>query len=539
MKQYSISIGNTNQDSMFLESGFSVAYETQEGFHRNCAKEFKFKSLVPSNGGVILEFTMAFLDQSQVMELFCDDKKLGEITPCSTEFKVYSIEMEAVSCSNEDAFCMIKCVLKNDPFFPPKQAVKLSKITMISSEHFEFSSCEQLTRDKIRQYPFKISNCYRTCHEIRKLAPTYHCRADEYQYSGQKTIFFGDVHVHTQYSPCGYPFNGTIEENIICAKERNHDFICFADHAEAMNVDIFKQYFAECEMFSKKHNILVIPCIEWTSLEYGHRNVYMKNFTPPFFNSHIFETNTPRKLKNYFNKHNVEGFAITHHPAYISHPANLDSIDDTFEPLIEIFSTWGSSERFNAPLQETQQTTPGFFVVDALSKGKKLGFVGGGDVHNTKPGDGGITGIVAEELTVESIIQAMKNRHCYAISNDKISLDFHLNGYPMGSIIKVNQYEVDKLFPIQIAASTICENPILKMELVQNGEVVYEKTFREAKIEMDLFIEYDKLMTPARITNSHQSHLSNNSRYYYIRVTQMDGCMAWSSPIWIDIIPNE
>jgi hypothetical protein len=41
-------------------------------------------------------------------------------------------------------------------------------------------------------------------------------------------------------------------------------------------------------------------------------------------------------------------------------------------------------------------------------------------------------------------------------------------------------------------------------------------------------------MTPDRIEEGRMSHLVNVSRWYYLRVIQQDGAMAWSSPIWID-----
>ena len=539
MKKFEISVGDPREDALFLHRGFTVVYSDNKKTYRQCYKEFVFKTLTPKSGDVKLEFEMMFQDQTQEMTIYVNESEIATVQPKSNDWEHYNINFNIDDIKLNHDYITIKCVLKNDPFYPPKQPIKLSSIMINAQDDQELISKEDLIKDRIQQYPIKLNNCHRTYHEIRKLTPTYNCQADQFKYSDEKNIYFGDVHVHTEYSRCGAPFNGSMEQNVIWAKERNHDFICFADHAESMDEEEFKRYFEEAEELSKKYDILIIPCIEWTSFEYGHRNLYLNGYNVPFLSSHMFDTNTPKKLKSFLNNKNIEGFAITHHPAYVSHPADIRSIDDTFEPLIEIYSTWGSSEKYNAPLQEIPQTNPGSFVVDALNLGKKVGFVGGGDVHNTKPGDGGITGVIANELTLNSIYSALKNRLCYAVANDKIKLDFHINGYPMGSIIKANQYSIDKLFPLHIAASTICEKPILKMELIQNGEVVYEKTHREAKNEMDLFVEYDKLMTPSRITNPWNGHLVNFSRYYYIRVTQVDGCMAWSSPIWIEFVPNE
>jgi len=128
----------------------------------------------------------------------------------------------------------------------------------------------------------------------------------------------------------------------------------------------------------------------------------------------------------------------------------------------------------------------------------------------------------------------MNSRACYAVANDRIMLDFHINGFPMGSIISVDQYTIDKLFPLDVAASVICTEPFEKLELICNGEVIFTKTHRENKTEADFYLSIDKYDSPDRIKNTYGVHTVNCSRYYYIRVTQHGGSMAWSSPIWIE-----
>jgi hypothetical protein len=223
-----------------------------------------------------------------------------------------------------------------------------------------------------------------------------------------------------------------------------------------------------------------------------------------------------------------------HHPPAIEHPADLDTIDETFGPLIEIYSTWGNSEHYGAPLQPTTTNLPGCYVRDALGRGRRLGFMGGGDVHNTLPGDGGLTAVLAEELTLEGIYSAMADRRCYATSGDRILVDFWLNGFPMGSVLEVNQYTINKLFPISIACSAVCPHPFKLVEVISNGEVVCASDWVECRTEINLHLAFDKLQAPSRQAGHPRTHQSNISRYYYVRVTQQDGAIAWSSPIWID-----
>jgi hypothetical protein len=302
-----------------------------------------------------------------------------------------------------------------------------------------------------------------------------------------------------------------------------------------MDEESWRRYFEETRAAGAKHGILTIPALEWTSYEHGHRNIYfLTDTTPPYFSSRTFETNHPTKLKPFFDKHGIEAFAAPHHTAYISHLTDFNSVSEDVEPLIEMYSTWGSSESHGASLQDVHDTMPGGYVRDALARGYKLGFVAGGDAHNTMAGDSGLTAVIADELTLESVYAALAQRLCYATAGDRILLDFHINGYPMGSVLKVNQYSVNKLFPIHIAISAICETPFKQVDVICNGEVIYSHPRRDRKAEVDLRLTYEKSATPYRIEAGRESHLVNVSRYYYVRVVQHDGGIAWSSPIWID-----
>ena len=498
------------------------------------------KTPASTNGKLRIKLEILNEAQAEVeLRVTAREKPVASFKLKAGEWNEYEFEIDASSAGSADKHISLDFSLSADPFFPPRTMVLLRKVTVAAGGAGKLTVSGDLLQDKNMQFPVKLTNCYRSYHEIEKLGPVYPADFDLlYEYSAEKKIYFGDIHVHSNFSVCGYPCNKTIEENALIAMERGHDFICFTDHTEQMDIEAFDRYFKELEKASANTHMLIIPSIEWTSFEHGHRNIYFNNPDDaakiPFFDSNVFETNHPAKLKAFFEERAIECFGATHHPAYIAHLANLKTIDNDFEPLIEIYSTWGSSEKYKANMQESRVTLPGGFVHDALNKGLKLGFVGGGDAHNTVAGDGGITGVIASELTAAQIWQAMKSRFCYACSNDLILLDFHINGYPMGSILKVNQYSIDKLYPIHIAASAVCPEPVDKIELIQNGEVVYTKNHRTGKNEIDLYLSYEKFETPKGGRKNAGHHTVNISRYYYVRVTQSDGSIAWSSPIWID-----
>ena len=427
----------------------------------------------------------------------------------------------------------IELRLERDPYEYPVQQALLSQITLdISGELESEFSVRRMAMDPIRN-----KTAYFNAHEIRKLGPVQPGRMPgSYRYSSEVNTYFGDLHVHTNNSMCGRPLNKSMEENAQIAKDRGHDFIAFADHGEHMNPDIWRRYFETMDEIQEKIGILVVPGFEWTSFEYGHRNIYFEDTKPlpPYFHSKTYEANHPKKLGKFFTEQNISAIAAGHHPTTIYHRFDPDTIAEDTEPVVEIYSTWGNSEQRFAPMDDYHTTMPGTYVCDLLARGYHLGFVGGGDVHNTLPGDGGLTAVLCPALTRADVYAAIKNRMCYATSGARILLDFHINGYPMGTVLKVNQYTIEQLFPIHVAASTITQSAAEKIELVQNGVVVYDKNTREASCCFDMAVDYSRLMSPDRLDASNQIHSANNSRYYYVRVTQKDGGIAWSSPIFID-----
>ncbi|MCL2817871.1 MAG: CehA/McbA family metallohydrolase [Clostridiales bacterium] len=525
-----ISAGKPEEDAQFLLSGFSRAVQAEGVLSRKLSQVCRLT--VPA-GCVRLTLTLLSKGGANRLAAICNRDSAGELDLPPDVWTDFEIPLPAVGDAKT-----VELRFETDPFAFPQRLVYLSKIILdVPDEPLPGS----FGLNRMMMKPVRNNTSHCSAHEIRKLWMIQPTRPfGDYEYSGEVNTYFGDLHVHTNYSNCGYPNNKTLEENARAAKERGHDFIAFTDHGEHMNPDAWRRYFEEMEEVQDKVGILVVPAVEWTSFEYGHRNVYFADNQPmpPRFDSRTFETDHPKKLGAFFKKHGLDAVAAGHHPAVISHPFDPDSIDDETEPLMEIFSTWGNFEHRGAFREDTQNTFPGLHVRDFLTRGSHFGFLGGGDAHNTMPGDGGLTAVLCPSLTRSDIHAALKKRLCYATSGDKILLDFHINGYPMGSVIKINQYTIEQFFPIHIAASAIAPDTVRKIELIQNGSVVHEKSVCEGKRMFDLALDYDRLMSPDRFDNSRASTTANLSRYYYIRVTQTDGGAAWSSPIFIDYKQN-
>jgi hypothetical protein len=147
------------------------------------------------------------------------------------------------------------------------------------------------------------------------------------------------------------------------------------------------------------------------------------------------------------------------------------------------------------------------FVSLALDKGYRLGFQASSDHISTHVS---YACILAEDFSRAGLIDAMRRRHSYA-ATDNIVLDFRLGNDIMGDEVRTAQPRFDVVV-LGTAA-------IDKVEVLRNNDVV--RTLEPAG-------------DTARFTWQDPAPLKGDKgAYYYIRVLQKDGNIAWSSPIWV------
>jgi hypothetical protein len=350
-------------------------------------------------------------------------------------------------------------------------------------------------------------------------------------------LYWGDIHIHSNNSACGHPLNKTIDENYKFARDvAKLDFAVITDH-EYQTEKAWKEYCDKVEKYYKPGKFTTFLGFEWTSETYGHRNVYYKNNYKPLYNWWDTRSDTPPKLWKLLKSLKTPVISVPHHPPRMEHMVNPAYYNPELEPLVEIYSEWGNHEYYGAPIQMTDKTLPGLFVQDFLSKGYKFGFLGSSDGHLTNAGMSGLMGVYAKKLDRESIWDAFVNRRTYATTGAKIKLDFKLNGFPMGSIIKVDQYSMKHLFPLKISIGVEGTANIEKVEIIQNNFVIHKHD--NWRYHGKTIATYHDLSANWELSSEKADFLSNYSRYYYLRVTQVDKHMAWSSPIWIDLTMNE
>ncbi len=272
------------------------------------------------------------------------------------------------------------------------------------------------------------------------------------------------------------------------------------------------------DMYSPGHFVTFVG-FEWTNWKYGHRNVYYLDGDGPIFRAFDPNCNTPEKLWELISPY--EAMTIAHHVGGGPVPIDWSIPPDEDECLVEICSIHGSSEYYGCE-SGIYHPQEGHFVRDALSRGYKLGIIGSGDTHDGHPGQRsinapvtGILGVYASELTREAVWDAFQKRQVYGTSGPKIILNFRVCDSPMGSEVI---WPASK-GPIPIVFRSVCCDKIDRIEVIRNGVLIFRE--KGEGVFIQILIEDPE---PQKGTS-----------WYYARVLQKDGNMAWSSPVWVTV----
>ncbi len=250
-------------------------------------------------------------------------------------------------------------------------------------------------------------------------------------------------------------------------------------HAEGLRPEeIIQQNWNDILAFIKEHEkdgYFIMPGYEWQgSGKDGDHNIFFTSVDKA-----IKEMLHPLRYEELYKKLDIENVvAIPHHTGYkVGHRGkNWNTHKEDFSPIMEIYSSHGSSESFlsDIPLgvhiHMGPKTSEGT-AETAIKKGVKTGFICSGDNHIV-PGiaGNGYTAVLTEENTPESIMYALKNKHVYGVTRNKIDLDFTINNNIMGSTIDVGEAKT-----VIAKANIIGGTAIDRVEFFHNG--IAEKTF--------------------------------------------------------------
>ncbi|NNE44777.1 MAG: DUF3604 domain-containing protein [Gemmatimonadetes bacterium] len=261
--------------------------------------------------------------------------------------------------------------------------------------------------------------------------------------------------------------------------------------------------------------------MEWTSREYGNRLVYFSE-TPETLPSVAAGYDTPAKLRAALPPGSV---VAVPHPSgsALNPPVDPASLDG--EELVEVYSSVGSFEMAES-LRPATQETAGSFANELLAAGHRVGFLGNSDTRLSTPGNprgfttddhpypGGLTAVLAKELTRESILEALRERRTYATTGVRYLMEFTVDGQPMGSEIRVPRGHEAKIY-----GSLGSTSRWTRMEFLGPDGAV--KVLTPEGDDADV-VELEATTPPV-----------NEPTYVYLRGVDEFGGMCWSSPVFL------
>jgi hypothetical protein len=192
--------------------------------------------------------------------------------------------------------------------------------------------------------------------------------------------------------------------------------------------------------------------------------------------------------------------------------------DPKLEPVVEIFQ--GARTNYEAPgapftadpekdgphVQQAGFQTDGW-VANAWAKGYKLGIITSSDHGSTHIS---YAMVYTADPSRQGILDAIRKRHTYG-AMDNIILDVRMGNHFMGDEFQLAQ-------PQTIRIKARGARPIARVVVIKDNKIVYSIDPKRQDIELQ-FTDKES------VTGRH---------FYYVRVEQDDGMLAWSSPFFIN-----
>lgn len=333
------------------------------------------------------------------------------------------------------------------------------------------------------------------------------------------SILWADLHGHSSLSDG----TGTPSDYFRYARDvAGLDVVALTDHDHwgmqplALHPDLWASIQQRTREFHEPGRFVTLLGYEWTNWLHGHRHVLYFEDRGDLLSSLDREYEHPTQL--WAALRGKPALTFAHHSAGEPVPTNWEIPPDReLEPITEIVSVHGSSEAPDSP-SLIRGAVAGNFVRDALDRGYRLGFIGSGDSHDGHPGlagiaspSAGLAALITDDHSRAGVLEALRARRAYATNGPRILLHVTLDEQPMGASVE------SSAATIPLVVMVLAEQPISRIDLIRDGSIVESVDFTDdgllQRLERDI-----PMLAP--------------DSYIYVRVVQIDGGAAWSSPFF-------
>lgn len=359
---------------------------------------------------------------------------------------------------------------------------------------------------------------------------------------GQSTerLYFGQLHSHTQYSDGSGTLESALSYVANLPDSANVDFVAFTDHsnyfdksgaanpegalydmslATAYSQETWNSYKTAIDAFNAENNgKIALGGFEMTwSGGPGHINT---------FNTEGIVSRNNTALNN-----KTEDAGLKAYYALLSQPEGVDSLSQFNHPgstfgTFSDFSYWDAlidSRMYMVEVGNGEGAIgaggyyPSYeYYTMALDKGWHVAPTNNQDNHKGKWGNANDARdvILTDDFSEQGIYEAIRSHRMYATEDKNLEIYYTVNEQPLGSILEEIPEELN--LSVQVSDPDRTDS-ISKVEVIVNsGRVAYA---------------WDD---PAELASGLLSYtLDPTYSYYYIRVTEGDGDMAVTAPVWV------
>ena len=329
-------------------------------------------------------------------------------------------------------------------------------------------------------------------------------------------LYFGQLHAHTDISNGA----GSVEEAFQYASQVDGlDFFAVTDHSDS---------FDNADMGAIDADGADISA-DWADGKQAAASVTNGDFVGLFgfemtwpedkqlghistFNTPGWQTrdqadfeNVPTALENYYK-------ALASVPGSVSQFNHPDTVHGDFERFDHYSPQYDAVVSLLEVAGEDGVVDCEYYDL-ALDKGWHVAPTNNQNNHKGQWGDASEarTVVLAKSLTEEALYAAMKDRRVYATQDSDLAIYYELNGTVMGSILPKS-----KDAEITVFLSDPTDEAIGNVEVVTDGGAVLVSEYVE---------------TPSQVL---ELSASGGHSYYYLRITQPDGDVAVTAPVWMD-----
>ena len=329
-------------------------------------------------------------------------------------------------------------------------------------------------------------------------------------------LYFGQLHAHTDISNGA----GSVEEAFQYASQVDGlDFFAVTDHSDSFDnadmgaidadgADISADWAAGKQAAASVTNgdFVGLFGFEMTwpeDKQLGH----ISTFNTPGWQTRDQEafTNVTAALENYYK-------ALASVPGSVSQFNHPDTVHGDFERFDHYSPQYDAAVSLLEVAGEDGVVDCEYYDL-ALDEGWHVAPTNNQNNHDGQWGDasGARTVVLAKSLTEEALYAAMKDRRVYATQDSDLAIFYELNGTVMGSILPKSE-EAE----ITVFLSDPTDEAIGNVEVVTDGGAVLVSEYVE---------------TPSQVL---ELSASGGHSYYYLRITQPDGDVAVTAPVWMD-----